>query len=145
MRKTFYTLVVGILSLEVGIAAATPTGHSTLRNAPLAIELPAPTLPKTTETEGGYQRKFTQQPPLIPHSIRGYQQTKDANTCLMCHNQKSGARWGAKPAHYKTVDGKQVLDNSRYFCLQCHVPQAEAKPLLNNHFKGTRTPISSDS
>ena len=135
MLKAFVLLTAVMSLVAVNIATATPPGHSALRNAPINIEPSAPTLPKTLAVEGGHQRTFTQQPPLIPHSIRGYQQTKDANTCLMCHNKESANQWGAKPAHYQTVDGQQVLDNRRYFCLQCHVPQAESEPLLENNFK----------
>ena len=30
-------------------------------------------------------RDFVQQPPLIPHSVKGYNITKNFNTCLDCH------------------------------------------------------------
>ena len=41
------------------------------------------------------------------------------------------------PTHFETRDGMTLGEVSprRYFCLQCHVPQADAKPLVNNTFK----------
>ena len=41
------------------------------------------------------------------------------------------------PTRSETRDGMTLGEVSprRYFCLQCHVPQADAKPLVNNTFK----------
>ena len=40
------------------------------------------------------------------------------------------------PTHYVDRDGHQLADVSprRFFCTQCHVPQADAKPLVTNTF-----------
>ncbi|MGB1278446.1 MAG: nitrate reductase cytochrome c-type subunit, partial [Vibrio cyclitrophicus] len=39
--------------------------------------------------------------------------------------------------HYMNREDAVLADVSprRYFCLQCHVPQANAKPLVENEFK----------
>ena len=89
-------------------------------------------------------RNYVQQPPLIPHSIRGYQVNLNANKCLSCHSFKNAGEMGATKisvTHFITREGTTLSDVSprRYFCLQCHVTQADAKPLVENTF----TPVDS--
>lgn len=85
-------------------------------------------------------RDFVQQPPLIPHTTQGYQITKNYNKCMDCHAfQKAKAAGAPKVSvtHFKTREGTE-LDNispRRYFCTQCHVPQTDAKPLVDNTFQ----------
>ncbi|WP_104037476.1 nitrate reductase cytochrome c-type subunit [Vibrio jasicida] len=83
---------------------------------------------------------FVYQPPLIPHNIRGYEVSLNANKCLSCHSWKNAKEMGATKisvTHYVNRDDAVLADMSprRYFCLQCHVPQANAKPLVENEFK----------
>jgi cytochrome c-type protein NapB len=83
------------------------------------------------------------QPPVIPHNIKGYQITKDVNTCLVCHSRSNAPQAGATRvprSHFVGRDGKPLptVSTRRYFCLQCHVPQADAEPLVGNTFKGPR-------
>jgi cytochrome c-type protein NapB len=88
-------------------------------------------------------RDFVQQPPLIPHTIAGYQITKNFNKCMDCHAwQKTKASGATKVAitHFRNREG-QELDNispRRYFCTQCHVPQTDARPLVDNTFQRAR-------
>lgn len=88
-------------------------------------------------------RDFVQQPPLIPHTVAGYQITKNFNKCMDCHAwQKTKASHATKVSvtHFRTREG-QELDNispRRYFCTQCHVPQTDAKPLVDNTFQRAR-------
>jgi len=86
------------------------------------------------------RRSHKWQPPIIPHNIKGYQITKNVNTCMTCHSSKASKESGATPvgkSHYLDRDGKQLMTVSarRYFCLQCHVPQFDAEPLVGNNFK----------
>ena len=86
------------------------------------------------------RRSHKWQPPIIPHNIKGYQITKNVNTCMTCHSSKASKESGATPvgkSHYHDRDGKPLLTVSarRYFCLQCHVPQFDADPLVGNTFK----------
>ena len=84
-----------------------------------------------------------QQPPLIPHTINNYQITKNFNKCMDCHAfQRSKASGATKVSvtHFRTREG-QELDNispRRYFCTSCHVPQTDAKPLVDNTFQRAR-------
>lgn len=85
-------------------------------------------------------RNYDKQPPLIPHSVKGYNITQNFNKCLDCHSPDRVAATGAPKvgaSHYFDRDGKK-LDNvspRRYFCVQCHVPQFDAKPLVTNTYK----------
>ncbi|MFT6925610.1 MAG: cytochrome c-type protein NapB [Psychromonas sp.] len=85
-------------------------------------------------------RNYVQQPPVIPHSTRGYQVNLNANKCLSCHSFKNAGAMGATKisvTHFETREGTTLSDVSprRYFCLQCHVTQADAKPLVENTFR----------
>ncbi|WP_390904886.1 nitrate reductase cytochrome c-type subunit [Vibrio rarus] len=84
--------------------------------------------------------EYVYQPPLIPHNIRGYEVSLNVNKCLACHSWKNAKEMGATKVsvtHYVNREDAVLADMSprRYFCLQCHVPQANAKPLVENKFK----------
>ena len=84
-------------------------------------------------------RNYPEQPPVIPHSISGYQLSLNANRCLECHRREFTARTGAPMisiTHFMDRDYQVLSDVAprRYFCLQCHVPQTDARPLVENTF-----------
>lgn len=88
-------------------------------------------------------RDYVQQPPLIPHTIAGYEITRNFNKCMDCHawsrTRESGAT-KVSVTHYRTREGTE-LDNispRRYFCTQCHVSQTDARPLVDNTFQRAR-------
>jgi nitrate reductase (cytochrome), electron transfer subunit len=89
---------------------------------------------------GVLPRDFVQQPPLIPHSIKGYNITRNFNKCLDCHawsrTQETGAT-KVSVTHFRDREGKELSSISplRYFCVQCHIAQTDAKPLVANTFK----------
>jgi len=85
-------------------------------------------------------RDFVQQPPLIPHTVQGYSITANFNKCMDCHSWTRYKETGATKVsltHFKTRDGQELSNISprRYFCLQCHVPQTDAKPLVANNYR----------
>jgi len=85
-------------------------------------------------------RDYVYQPPLIPHQTRHYEMSLNANKCLSCHSWKYAGEMGATKisvTHFQSRQGQVLSDVSpqRYFCLQCHVTQADAKPLIGNNFK----------
>lgn len=85
-------------------------------------------------------RDFTHQPPLIPHSVKGYNITKNFNQCMDCHSparHKETHATKLSESHFRGREGKELANISpqRYFCTQCHVPQIEIKPLVANTFK----------
>ncbi|EIJ69082.1 nitrate reductase cytochrome c-type subunit [Pasteurella bettyae] len=83
---------------------------------------------------------FINQPPLVPHSIRGLQVTKNVNQCLGCHGLDFYKTTGAPrlpQSHFITRDGevKEGESPRRYFCLQCHVQQTDVDPIVQNKFE----------
>ena len=85
-------------------------------------------------------RDFVQQPPLIPHTTKGYIVSKSFNKCLDCHAWSRAKESGAtriSVTHFRTREGVELssISPNRYFCNQCHVPQSDAPPLVGNTFK----------
>ncbi|WP_062269755.1 nitrate reductase cytochrome c-type subunit [Endozoicomonas arenosclerae] len=118
-----------------------PEDVESLRGSEPVGEVPAaPELKKYPKERVPMDLQYVGQPPLIPHSIRGYEITANSNKCLTCHaleNAKSARAPGIGISHYRGRDGKILADvsPSRYFCTQCHVPQANAKPLVPNTYE----------
>lgn len=88
---------------------------------------------------------YINQPPMIPHSIKGHQISKNTNRCLDCHGVENYSITGAtriSPTHFMDRDGNVSAEASprRYFCLQCHVPQAEVDPIVENKFQSIKIP-----
>ncbi len=86
------------------------------------------------------ERDYVQQPPLIPHKVEGYEVTINFNKCMDCHAWSRYKETGATKVsltHFKDRDGGELSNISprRYFCMQCHVPQTDAKPLVANTFQ----------
>ena len=112
---------------------------------PIRVDTPIP----ETNHSGTYRmerhdralpRNYPQQPPLIPHNVKGYQITRNVNMCMVCHAKTAAPTTGATPvgkSHYVDRDGKEWpnISTRRYFCLQCHIPQFDADPLVSNTFK----------
>lgn len=86
------------------------------------------------------ERDYVQQPPLVPHKIEGYTINLKFNKCLTCHSWKNYKKARATKISQTHFSDRQenVLANvssRRYFCTQCHVPQMNASPLIENEFK----------
>ena len=89
--------------------------------------------------QGKMPLNYVNQPPMIPHSVEGYQVPTNTNRCLQCHGGESYRTTGApriSPTHFMDGSGKVQADVTprRYFCLQCHVPQANVAPIVGNGF-----------
>ena len=86
------------------------------------------------------QRDYVQQPPLVPHSVEGYKVNLKSNKCLTCHswaNYKDAGATKISQTHFedRTGDVHANVAARRYFCTQCHVPQVDAQPLVENTFQ----------
>lgn len=84
-------------------------------------------------------RNYFQQPPMVPHKVEEYKITARYNKCMSCHswdNYKKNNATKISQTHFKDRDGKDhsTLAARRYFCTQCHVPQVDAPPLVENDF-----------
>lgn len=100
----------------------------------------APDVERQSYSDGGFGRAYRQQPPLIPHKIDGYQVTPTDNACMNCHDWPGNNKFRApkvSETHYVDRQGARLdkIAGTRYFCQQCHVPQADAKPLVGNTFQ----------
>jgi len=85
-------------------------------------------------------RDYVSQPPLIPHKIEGYEINRKFNKCLSCHSWSNYREAGAtkiSQTHFQDRDRavRANVAGNRYFCTQCHVPQTEAQPLVENTFQ----------
>ena len=121
--------------------AADTTGLKSLRGAEIqAADTESADPFKGTKDSAPIERNYLQQPPLIPHKVDGYNITKNFNKCMDCHAWNRYKETGATKVsltHFKTREGQELSNISprRYFCMQCHVPQADAKPLVANKFR----------
>ncbi len=131
----------GILALSVlvgpGVYAA--DSISDMRNDDILTQDAAPAMPKVVNSDERQVRNYPEQPPLIPHKIDGYQVDKNANKCMTCHSRTAVEQSQAPMisiTHFMTRDNQFLASISprRYFCTQCHVPQTDSKPLIENEF-----------
>lgn len=136
-----YTLLLALLALLPGGTPARAQGLVDAMRGPTAIgnEAKPPLLYPTENKDIRRTRNYSMQPPTIPHKIDGYQLDKDFNRCMFCHARTRTEETQAIPVsitHYMDRDNNVLADVSprRYFCTQCHVPQADAKPLIGNSF-----------
>lgn len=112
---------------------------ATLRMHPIDIEPTPPALKNEVDHEGTYGRAYPTQAPMIPHKANKYQIDKKVNQCLSCHDRSRIKESGApmvSVTHYMNRDNHVLAQVSprRYFCTQCHVPQDNAEPLVDNVF-----------
>jgi len=133
-------LTVAMVATFPTLAADDPVKLQGLRGGtPVNADNP-PSASHQERDHAVFDRDFVQQPPLIPHTTVGYQITKNFNKCMDCHAWSRYKESGATKVsltHFKDRDGGELSNISprRYFCMQCHVPQTDAKPLVGNKFQ----------
>jgi len=92
-------------------------------------------------------RAFADAPPLVPHGIEDFLPlTPKANACVDCHSVKEKVKGQATPmpaSHY--TDYRNAPDKvgdkvagARWVCTACHVPQTDARPLVESRFSAAR-------
>ena len=144
--RTIFLLAVlaGLLSFSILLVGGNAQDKSVqvkpLRDLPMTDLGTAPDVLKQSVPPGGFGRAYRQQPPLIPHKVEGYQITAENNACMGCHDWPGNTRVNApkiSETHYVDRQGVRLdkVAGTSYFCQQCHVPQADAKPLVNNSFQ----------
>jgi cytochrome c-type protein NapB len=123
------------------VSSVSSGGQASLRGlTPLNVARKADPFKRVIKDRSPYVSDYVYQPPLVPHNIRGYEISTNANKCLSCHSFKRAVESGATKisvTHYVTREGLVLSDVSprRYFCLQCHVTQADTGLLIENNFK----------
>lgn len=133
-------LTLGSLALASSVLAAMPL-LSERGDMPVAEEFEqAPQLHQYQKDGLPIERNYLLQPPLIPHQIEGYTITPKFNKCMSCHSwtkYKEANATKISQTHFESRDGIVMANVSarRYFCVQCHVPQTNARPLVENTFQ----------
>lgn len=117
---------------------------ATLRSADITIEPDPPRLGNEENKDQRRKRNYPMQPPTIPHKVSGYHIDLNSNKCLSCHSRRQVPDSQApmvSVTHYMDRDGNFLAEVSprRYFCNQCHVPQKDIKPLVENYFEDIDT------
>jgi cytochrome c-type protein NapB len=150
MKKPM-TITLAVLLVAISAALFSPltgaetTGVQSLRTEDVAVPDQAPEEKAQLGAMPGAQkpiaRTFKQQPPLIPHATAYFDEiTLKENRCLVCHDVTNYKKTNAPKlgvSHFKDLKGKvlKTVSGTRYVCSQCHVPQTDAKPLVENTFR----------
>lgn len=135
-------VLASTLSLAGLVAAQSSKPVEALRGSAVDTTLSAPAIYQ--QQEGREARNYRQQPPIIPHSMEQYQIDLRTNQCLSCHDWSNAGESGAPTlsmTHYLDREGNQLdtVAGTRWFCNQCHVPQADAPALVGNTFAPSTT------
>ena len=137
-----FVLACAALALAATLALAqAPKAVDAMRGVtPVADESRPPPLGNVENKDVRRERAYSMQPPTIPHKIDNYQVDLNVNACLGCHSRGRAPVTQAvavSVSHYMDRDGNflATISPRRYFCEQCHVPQVDAKPLVENRFE----------
>jgi cytochrome c-type protein NapB len=140
MMKKITMITVLLATVGISMQAISET-VSSLRGADdIDQNSSAPAAKRYAKDNEPIARDYVQQPPLIPHKTTNYRINLKSNKCMSCHSWSNYREAGAtkiSQTHFESRD-KNVLANvsaRRYFCTQCHVPQVNAKPLVENGFE----------
>lgn len=139
--------------LTLAILAAAFTGLAGAADAPKSMrgsDIPAvddaPDIKAYAGKKPGLQqpiaRTYKEQPPVVPHAVDNFDEiTLEENQCLSCHGpekykEKKAPKIGE--SHFLDREGKvhAEVTHLRHNCTQCHVPQVDAPPLVENTFVG---------
>jgi len=140
MRRQLGIILLTAVLASGSASLVAETLTSGLRGAaPLNDEGPAPPMTPMRNTAEKEVRNYPEQPPVIPHSIDGYQIDLQSNKCLSCHARARTAESQAPMVsitHFMDRDGQFLASVSprRFFCTECHVPQNVTNPPVSNDF-----------
>lgn len=142
VRKSAGVVVMILLGATLGLPLTAPAKDVVSLRGAVGVDEPArPPEQKRWNKDGEpMDRAYMQQPPLIPHQIKGYKVNIKYNKCLTCHSWANAKASGApriSQTHFVDREGNALANVSprRYFCNQCHVPQVNARPLVENTFQ----------
>jgi len=147
MKKSI-TVTLAVLA-TVGAMAISPLAMAEVQSLRGGVDVATPDVPPVDSAPLGAKpglqkpiaRSFQQQPPLIPHATAYFDDINlEENQCLSCHDvttykEKKAPKIGK--SHFLDRDGKvqKTVSRARYVCVQCHVPQTDAPPLVDNTFR----------
>lgn len=141
MKKPVLIILLTVVTMFFTASAIADV--QSLRGDDLTSMAKKPSKKKIISVEGGIERSFKEQPPMIPHTVDKYEVNLKNNGCLSCHSEKTYEKEKAPKvgdSHYIDRDGKvlDTLSSRRYFCSQCHTTQVGAEPLVQNSFVGLK-------
>ena len=138
--KMTATMLISILIMSAGVLVHAQEVQSLRGANSLDEDSRTPDIMNYQKDREPIERDYVQQPPLIPHKIKGYKINVKFNKCLTCHswaNYRKARATKVSQTHFSDRQNN-VLANiapRRYFCTQCHVPQVNSKPLVENTFE----------
>lgn len=151
MKKSLHVVMVALAASALPFLAPVPawsteTGVKSMRGMDAQAPDQAPEekiqLGKRPGSQKPVARTFEQQPPVIPHATENFDEiTLEENQCLSCHGpekfkEKKAPRIG--DSHFRNQQTGEIMkqmSNARHNCMQCHVPQVDAPPLVDNTFQ----------
>ncbi|MCA1940123.1 MAG: nitrate reductase cytochrome c-type subunit [Caenispirillum bisanense] len=146
MRRLVLSVLVTVAGISVAVAQGVPgleggldPEHPLTGPDPLPRVTQADPMPPEIVDDIRQRRSYPEQPPVIPHSIRGYEVNLRTNKCLTCHSREYAAQVQApmiSVTHYVDRDQQMLAGVAprRYTCRLCHVPQTKAVPPVENTF-----------
>lgn len=128
-------LVIAAALAVLALILALPTAcggsaDTTFREQGLATGAPGMNLYSDKEPgqAGILPRPYEGAPPLVPHDVSKMKVTREKNDCVGCHQEgikvSQDAATKIPASHYQGTE----LAGIRYNCRECHVPQAEGEP-----------------
>ncbi len=149
-RSVTIILAAALAAISGWSLAQQMAGVQTLRGADTAATDQAPDAKAYAGKKPGLQkpieRTFKEQPPLVPHATDNFDEiTVTENQCMDCHSlekyrEKKAPKLGDSHLAFSADGMKKVVTMDRYQCNSCHVPQVDAKPLVDNTFVGNIPP-----
>jgi len=139
MASDLRLLAAAILTIALSGMVMAQTFSGLRGSTPLNQEAAPPALTPEQNTSVREPRNYPKQPPVIPHSTEGYEVSINANKCLSCH-ARTRVHESQAPmvsiTHFIDRDGQFLASISprRYFCTECHVPQHNVRPPVENDF-----------
>ncbi len=93
--------------------------------------------------EGKFEKSYPTHPPMIPHKVDKTRISLKKNQCLKCHGELEHKEIGApmvSKTHFVNREGKRLgrVSTRYYFCTQCHAPQLDKTPIVQNLFGSRR-------
>ncbi len=106
MLPLFLLAAIGVvIAAEIDYPLDAPAPDGRRPGGTLSQNMPAPPITDEENKDLKRERNYPDQPPTIPHTIRGYQVDANGNKCLSCHSRANSARtqaprsWQRSRAH----------------------------------------------
>lgn len=131
------------LSLATLVVSGSVFAIESLRGQDIDKDSAEPEKFKVEVVQGGIERSFKEQPPMVPHEVEKYDISLRQNGCLKCHSPETYEKEKAPKigdSHFLDRDGNKLeqVSSRRYFCNQCHTVQFSGGPLVENVFQGRK-------